>query len=168
MLDIFCIKELISHPDNVLSGMSPSEILETLWIVLLHTSLPPYRFSMHEVFYIMYMGVWTYHKAAHINEQHIFRSTLFAAQNTCFVLFGSSLPNSVSPFFLLLDSVPTPSAYHSYTVNQGLFAVIFLVFILCVVYFLFYFWKQFLCSNTRPTFCHPSTCQWLELELSVQ
>lgn len=87
--------------------------------------------------------------------------------NTCFILFGSSLLNSVSSFILLLDMVPTPPAYHSYSVNKGRFAVIFLIFIFKVSLFVFFlfFWCLYLCSNTRTTYAfvtpaHSSGCNW--------
>lgn len=66
--------------------------------------------------------------------------------NTCFVLFGSFLLSTVSSLVLLLDAVPTPSAYHGYSVNRSLFGVIFLIFILSFPPL----WSLFLCSNTRP------------------
>ncbi len=85
---------------------------------------------MHELFYTRYMGLRTYHKAAHVIELCGVEGASENLVKTCSVLFGSSLLNSVSSFVLLLDSVPTPMAYQSYSVNQGLFAVIFLIFIL--------------------------------------
>lgn len=68
--------------------------------------------------------------------------------NTCFILFGSSLLNSVSSFILLLDMVPTPPAYHSYSVNKGRFAVIFLIFIFKVSLFFSFFFGAYISVPT--------------------
>lgn len=55
-----------------------------------------------------YMGLWTYHKAAHVNELCSKDTASENILNTCLVLFGSILLNNVSSFVLLVWQCSNP------------------------------------------------------------
>lgn len=110
LFDVRCIKDLPRRAYQVVS--------HPLWFTdhlgettTKSSSAPPtYSFHIHEMSYMSSMGLWTYHKTAHINglckeegaSENVLSIRLF--------LSGSSPLNTVSSFVLLLDSAPTPSA----------------------------------------------------------
>lgn len=117
--------KLFSHKDEVAVS---SVIYVCLIIALQWSVMASYSISVDE---FCCMSLWTY--PAYVNELGgKGKLPLKISWTLAPFLFGSLLLGTVSSLVLLLDNVPTSPAHHGYSVNRGLFSLIFLI---CIISF---------------------------------